>query len=307
MKNPLRIATRQSPLALWQAEFVKQQIEEKFSDIIVELMPITTEGDKLLDTSLAKIGGKGLFIKELEQALYDGRADIAVHSMKDMTVILPEGLTIAAVLARENPSDVFISNQHGNLELLPNGSIVGTSSLRRQAYVAKLRPDLKIKILRGNVNTRLAKLDKGEYDAILLAYAGVKRLNLLERVRHVFSPYEMLPAIGQGIIGIECHVENKAVVDMLGTLNHLPTQYRLTAERAMNATLEGGCQSPVAGFAVLEEPDKLWLRGCVAMPDASKMIVAEGRASVTDAKQLGQRVANDLLDQGAQAILCLEH
>lgn len=301
-QNTLRIATRSSPLALWQAEFVKQQLEKYHPDLTVTLVPIKTRGDKILDTPLAKIGGKGLFIKELEEAMLDGRADIAVHSMKDVPMELPEGMQLPVICEREDPRDAFVSNHHDNLAAIPEGGHVGTSSLRRQALVRAARPDLKVSSLRGNVQTRLGKLDQGDFDAILLAAAGLKRLQMQARIRCAMSPDDFLPAVGQGAVGIECREQDERICALLAPLNDVDTWDRVTAERAMNRRLEGGCQVPIAGFALLED-DQLWLRGMVASEDGQQVLAAEARASRTLASELGESVAENLLQQGAGRIL----
>lgn len=235
----LRIATRQSPLALWQAYYVRDHLQAHWPDLTVELVPMVTRGDVLLDTPLAKVGGKGLFVKELELALLDGRADIAVHSMKDVPVAFPEGLGLVTICEREDPRDAFVSPKYARLEDLPEGSIVGTSSLRRQCQLREIRPDLIVRDLRGNVGTRLAKLDNGDYDAIILAAAGLKRLELEERIRYALPPEQSLPAVGQGAVGIECRLNDTRTQALLAPLNDIDTATRVSAERAMNTRLEG--------------------------------------------------------------------
>ncbi|AZK64577.1 hydroxymethylbilane synthase [Pectobacterium versatile] len=302
LANIIRIATRQSPLALWQAQYVQQCLNHLYPDLHVELVPMVTRGDIILDTPLAKVGGKGLFVKELELALLEGRADIAVHSMKDVPVEFPDGLGLTTICERDDPRDAFVSNHYDSLEQLPEGSCVGTSSLRRQCQLRARRPDLVIRDLRGNVGTRLSKLDNGEYDAIILAVAGLKRLGLEERIRCALSPEESLPAVGQGAIGIECRLDDEHVRQLLAPLNHSATAARVLAERAMNVRLEGGCQVPIGSYAELEG-DTLWLRALVGAPDGSQMIVGERRGSVSDAEQLGIALAEELLAKGASAIL----
>ncbi|AVT60705.1 hydroxymethylbilane synthase [Pectobacterium versatile] len=302
LANIIRIATRQSPLALWQAQYVQQCLNHLYPDLHVELVPMVTRGDIILDTPLAKVGGKGLFVKELELALLEGRADIAVHSMKDVPVEFPDGLGLTTICERDDPRDAFVSNHYDSLEQLPEGSCVGTSSLRRQCQLRARRPDLVIRDLRGNVGTRLSKLDNGEYDAIILAVAGLKRLGLEERIRCPLSPEESLPAVGQGAIGIECRLDDEHVRQLLAPLNHPATAARVLAERAMNVRLEGGCQVPIGSYAELEG-DTLWLRALVGAPDGSQMIVGERRGSVSDAEQLGIALAEELLAKGASAIL----
>ncbi|WP_017939730.1 hydroxymethylbilane synthase [Zestomonas thermotolerans] len=298
----IRIATRKSALALWQAEYVKARLEQAHPGLAVSLVPMVSRGDKLLDAPLAKIGGKGLFVKELETALLENQADIAVHSMKDVPMEFPEGLGLYCICEREDPRDAFVSNTHESLDELPAGSVVGTSSLRRQAQLLARRPDLEIRFLRGNVNTRLAKLDAGEYDAIILAAAGLIRLGFEARIRSFIGVEDSLPAGGQGAVGIECRSADSELHALLAPLHHRETALRVTAERALNRRLNGGCQVPIACYAVLEH-DQLWLRGLVGQPDGSQLLRAEARASAEQAEALGVRVAEDLLGQGADAIL----
>lgn len=302
MSRTLRIATRQSLLALWQAEYVKAQLQSLHSDLNVELVTMVTKGDKILDTPLAKIGGKGLFVKELESAMLEGRADIAVHSMKDVPMEFPEGLGLAVICERENPTDAFVSNTYAHLENLPAGAVVGTSSLRREVQLRERRPDLVIKSLRGNVQTRLGKLDAGEYDAIILASAGLIRLNLDERIRYRIPAEESLPAGGQGAVGIECRMDDKETLALLAPLNHQPTATRVLAERALNRRLEGGCQVPIGCYAELKG-DQLWLRGLVGRPDGTKVLRDEIRGSSDAAEALGIELAERLLAAGADTIL----
>lgn len=301
----LRIATRKSALALWQAEFVKAELEAAHPQLTVTLVPMVSRGDQLLDSPLAKIGGKGLFVKELQSALMDKRADIAVHSMKDVPMEFPEGLGLFCVCEREDPRDAFVSNHYASLDELPKGSIVGTSSLRRQAQILAQRPDLVVNFLRGNVNTRLAKLDAGEYDAIILAAAGLLRLGFAERIRSSLDVSKHLPSGGQGAVGIECRSDDTAIHQLLKPLHHPATAARVTAERALNKHLNGGCQVPIACYAVLEDDNQLWLRGFVGQPDASTLLYAERRAHKDDAEALGIQVAEDLLAQGAGEILAI--
>ncbi|MGG2399215.1 hydroxymethylbilane synthase [Pseudomonas sp. SH1-B] len=302
MSREIRIATRKSALALWQAEYVKARLEQAHPGLSVTLVPMVSRGDKLLDAPLAKIGGKGLFVKELETALLENEADIAVHSMKDVPMDFPEGLGLYCICEREDPRDAFVSNTFDSLDALPAGSVVGTSSLRRQAQLLARRPDLKIQFLRGNVNTRLAKLDAGEYDAIILAAAGLIRLGFEERIRSSISAEDSLPAGGQGAVGIECRSADSDVHALLAPLHHPDTALRVTAERALNKHLNGGCQVPIACYALLEN-DQLWLRGLVGQPDGGLLLRAEDRAASSDAEALGVRVAEALLAQGADAIL----
>lgn len=300
--SKLRIATRKSALAMWQAEHVKARLEALHPGLEVELLGMSTKGDKILDVPLAKVGGKGLFVKELEAAMLENRADIAVHSMKDVPMEFPEGLGLAVISEREDPTDAFVSNQYANLDELPEGAVVGTSSLRRRCQVSELRPDLKIEWLRGNVNTRLAKLDNGEYDAIILASSGLKRLEFHDRIKSIIPDTVSLPAAGQGALGIECRLEDKDVIELLKPLIHLPTQVCVTAERAMNRRLEGGCQVPIGGYATLEG-DQLYVRGLVGEPDGSRIIRDEVRGTADQAEQLGIQLAEALLAQGAGEIL----
>jgi hydroxymethylbilane synthase len=298
----LRIATRKSPLALWQAEHVRAHLQQLHPGLQVELVTMSTQGDRVLDSPLAKIGGKGLFVKELEQGMLAGRADIAVHSMKDVPVELPEGLEIAAILEREDPRDAFVSNRFGALSELPQGARVGTSSLRRQCQLRAVRPDLEILDLRGNVNTRLAKLDAGDYDAIVLASAGLKRLGMALRITRALEPEDMLPAIAQGVIGIECRSDDMAVKALIDPLNHAVTGLRTQAERALNATLAGGCQAPVAGFSTITG-DRIELRGLVGWPNGSAIVRGEISGPAAEAAALGVQLARELLERGARPIL----
>lgn len=300
MSREIRIATRKSALALWQAEYVKARLEQAHPGLKVSLVPMVSRGDKLLDAPLAKIGGKGLFVKELETALLESEADIAVHSMKDVPMDFPAGLGLFCICEREDPRDAFVSNTYDSLDALPAGSVVGTSSLRRQAQLLARRPDLKIHFLRGNVNTRLAKLDAGEYDAIILAAAGLIRLGFEARIRASISVDDSLPAGGQGAVGIECRTADAEIHALLAPLHHAETAARVTAERALNKRLNGGCQVPIACYA-LREGEQLWLRGLVGQPDGGLLLRAEGRGS--DAEALGVQVAEQLLAQGAEAIL----
>ncbi|MEQ4676612.1 hydroxymethylbilane synthase [Providencia vermicola] len=300
--NIVRIATRKSPLALWQAHFVKDKLEQLHPGLQVELVPMVTKGDIILDTPLAKVGGKGLFVKELELALLEGRADIAVHSMKDVPVEFPEGLGLVTICEREDPRDAFVSNQYDNIDALPKGSIVGTSSLRRQCQLRELRPDLTIRDLRGNVGTRLSKLDNGEYDAIILAVAGLKRLGLEERIRTALEPEQCLPAVGQGAVGIECRLDDVLTRELLAVLNDDDTSICVLAERAMNMRLEGGCQVPIGSYAIWQD-DKIWLRALVGAPDGSVIIRGERLIAPQEASQAGISLAEELLAQGAREIL----
>ena len=301
-QQTVRIATRKSALALWQAEYVKAKLEHFHPGINVELVPMTTKGDIILDTPLAKVGGKGLFVKELEVAMLENRADIAVHSMKDVPVEFPEGLGLEIICPREDPRDAFVSNTIKSLADLPQGAIVGTSSLRRQCQIKALRPDLDIRDLRGNVNTRLKKLDNGEYDAIILAAAGLIRLEMPERIQEYIEPEVMLPANGQGAVGIECRNEDTTIKALLAPLACENTRIRVVAERAMNRALEGGCQVPIGSYAVLEG-QQVYLRGLVGAIDGSEILTSEVRGSIDEAAQLGNQLADNLLAKGADKIL----
>lgn len=298
----LRIATRRSPLALWQAEHVKARLCAAHPGLGVELLPMSTAGDRLLGQSLATAGGKGLFVKELEVAMLEGRADLAVHSMKDVPVQLPHAMTLAALLAGEDPRDAFVSNAHASLDHLPRGAIVGTASLRRASQLRALRPDLAVEALRGNVNTRLAKLDNGEYDAIILACAGLDRLGFSERIRERLAVTRMLPAIAQGVVGVECRADDRQLHDWLAALHDERSALRLRAERAFNARLGGACQVPVAGHATASG-ERLRLVGLVGSPDGSQIVRGEIEGPADEAAQLGLSLAERLLDDGATPIL----
>lgn len=300
--NTLKIATRQSPLALWQAEHIKARLQALHPGLTVELVKFVTQGDKILDTPLAKIGGKGLFVKELENALLDGRADLAVHSMKDVPMDLPDNLTLAVICERENPFDAFVSNQYLTLDDLPQGARLGTSSLRRKSQIQAYRPDLTIIDLRGNVGTRLGKLDVGEYDAIILAAAGLKRLQLESRIKQILPADLSLPAVGQGALGLECRSNDQAVLTLIAPLFDSATNICIRAERAFNRTLQGGCQVPIAGFAVLEN-NQLTMQGRVGSPDGQQLLKAEISGAPEQAEQLGQQLAQRLLEQGAGELL----
>ncbi|PLW84154.1 hydroxymethylbilane synthase [Kineobactrum sediminis] len=304
MSRTITIATRESPLALWQAEFVRDALQRTHPGLEVVLLGMTSRGDQLLDVPLAKVGGKALFVKELETALLDRSADIAVHSMKDVPMEFPEGLALGVICEREDPSDAFVSNHFDSVADLPPGSVVGTSSLRRECQLRTARPDLQIRFLRGNVNTRLRKLDAGEYDAIVLATAGLLRLEMGARVRQRLPVTDSLPAGGQGAVGIELRSDDVGLLELLQPLHHVPTALRVTAERALNRRLEGGCQVPIACYAELNAAGtELWLRGLVGRPDGTLVLRAERSAPVADAEALGIAVAEDLLQQGAAAIL----
>ncbi|MEW5248569.1 hydroxymethylbilane synthase [Microbulbifer discodermiae] len=297
----IRIATRESALALWQANHVKNRLEQEHPALEVELLPLTSRGDQLLDRPLAKVGGKGLFVKELEVAMLEGRADIAVHSMKDVPMAFPDGLHLPVICEREDPRDAFVSNHFATIDALPKGAVVGTSSLRRQCQLLAGRPDLTVKFLRGNVNTRLAKLDAGEFDAIILAAAGLLRLDMRERIRDFLSPGLLLPAGGQGAIGIECR-RDPDLDALLCPLHHPETSARLAAERALVKRLDGSCQVPIGSYAEIEGK-QLWLRGLVGSPDGRTLVRAEARGKAEDSEALGVAVAEMLLAQGADRIL----
>jgi len=300
----VRIATRESALALWQAEYVKAQLEHFHQDINVVLVPMTTKGDIWLDTPLAKIGGKGLFVKELEVAMLEDRADIAVHSMKDVPVEFPDGLGLEVICPREDPRDAFVSNTYASLSDLPQGAIVGTSSLRRQCQLKAKRPDLDLRDLRGNVNTRLKKLDEGQYDAIILAAAGLVRLEMAERIAQYIEPEEMLPANGQGAVGIECRTNDETIKALLAPLECSATRVRVLTERAMNKTLEGGCQVPIASYSVISTDGKeVHLRGLVGAIDGSEIIESEITGPIEQGEALGNTLAQELLSRGADEIL----
>lgn len=303
MSADIVIATRESPLALWQAHFVRDTLQAGHPGLRVELLGMTSRGDQVLDVPLAKVGGKGLFVKELETALLDERAHIAVHSMKDVPMDFPEGLELGVICEREEPSDAFVSNRFENLDSLPQGAIVGTSSLRRECQLRERRPDLEVRFLRGNVNTRLRKLDDGEYDAIILASAGLLRLGMAERIRSVIPVSQSLPAGGQGAVGIELRTGDTRTRELLEPLHHRATAERVLAERALNRHLNGGCEVPIAAFAEHVENDELWLRGLVGRPDGSSILRAEARGSRSEPQALGIQVAEMLLGDGAAAIL----
>lgn len=300
----LRIATRKSQLAMWQAEHVRDRLMAVHSELEVELVPLSTKGDKITDTPLSKIGGKGLFVKELEDAMLDGRADIAVHSMKDVPMHFPEGLGLSVILEGADPTDAFVSNHYRSLDELPEGARIGTASLRRGLQMREARPDLSILNLRGNVQTRLGKLDDGEFDAIILATSGLRRLGLDDRITQAMPPEICLPACGQGALGIECRLHDPELIALLAPLDDADTATRVRAERALNTRLEGGCQVPIAGHAVLDlENETMWLRGLVGNPEGTEVLRAEGYGSMHEPEALGIRIAEDLLDQGAGKIL----
>lgn len=309
--STITIATRESPLALWQAEFIKTQLQHYYPNLTVNLLGMTTKGDQILDSPLSKIGGKGLFVKELESSLLDGRADLAVHSMKDVPMHFPEGLELGVICKRHNPFDALVSHHYASLDDLPQGAVVGTSSLRRQSQLLLLRPDLVVKSLRGNVNTRLRKLDDGEYDAIILAASGLQRLGMDDRITAIIDDKQSLPAVGQGALGIEVRCSDSAIKQLLSVLIDPESTLTVAAERAMNTRLNGGCQVPIAGFAQLEQ-QQLQLSALVAEPDGSLVLRSSASINIdTDdylqhvsaAEALGVKVADDLLAQGAEQIL----
>ncbi|MEM1191622.1 MAG: hydroxymethylbilane synthase [Pseudomonadota bacterium] len=302
MSSDIIIATRESPLALWQAYFVRDALKKAHPGLSVELLGMTSRGDQVLDVPLAKVGGKGLFVKELETALLDGRAHIAVHSMKDVPMEFPEGLELGVICEREEPCDAFVSNSYGSIDELPAGAVVGTSSLRRECQLRERRPDLEVRFLRGNVNTRLRKLDEGEYDAILLACAGLIRLEMAERIRARIPVADSLPAGGQGAVGIELRMDDQRSRELLAPLHHGATAERVLAERSLNRRLQGGCEVPIAAFAE-HDGDELWLRGLVGRPDGSKALRAQARGPRSEPETLGVNVAEQLLAAGAAEIL----
>lgn len=300
--NPLFIATRKSPLAMWQAEFVKAQLLQQHPQLAIELIGMSTQGDVLLDVPLAKIGGKGLFIKELEEQMLAGKAQLAVHSMKDLPAVLPEGFAVGAVMARHNPLDAFVSNTYASLDELPQGAIVGTSSLRRKSQLLAVRPDLQLHDLRGNIHTRMRKLDEGQYDAIILAAAGLERMDMPERIRSVIPAEVCLPAVAQGALAIEVLANDARTQGFVDCLNDESTLACVRAERAMNAALEGGCQVPIGSYAIWQG-EQIWLRGLVASLDGKTIIRGERKGSAADAQAMGEDLAQELLTNGAKSIL----
>ncbi len=300
-KQSITIATRESPLALWQANWVKGRLQALYPGLEVNLLGITTSADRM-SIPLMEVGGKGLFVKELEEALLEKRADIAVHSMKDVPMTLPAGLCLPVMCEREDPWDVLVSNQFISLNELPSNTVVGTSSLRRRSQLCALRPDLQMKDLRGNVNTRLQRLDAGEYGALILAAAGLKRLGLQQRISAFLNADQLLPAPGQGVLGIECREEDIETLTLIAVLNDEPAHVCVTAERALCRRLEGGCQTPIAAYAEMIQ-EKIFLRGLVANVDGTVILRAQKTGHVEDAEILGETVAEELLSQGARAIL----
>jgi len=297
------IASRESALAMWQAEHIRDRLRALYPQCDVSILGMTTQGDRILDVTLSKIGGKGLFVKELEAALEDGRADLAVHSLKDVPMVMPDGFTLAAICEREDPHDAFVSNHYDNVAALPPGSVVGTSSLRRESQLRERFPHLVVEPLRGNVQTRLRKLDEGQYAAIILAASGLKRLGLDDRIRNVISSDDSLPAVGQGALGIECRADRSDVIALLQPLHHPDTATCVLAERALSRALAGSCQVPLGGYAELQDGNKLRLRGFVASPDGKSMVRADLSGDAADPEALGKRVADALRAQGADEIL----
>lgn len=302
MMSTLRIATRKSPLAVWQAEHVAERLRRLHPGLSVELVKMSTRGDRILDAPLAKIGGKGLFLKELEEGLLDGRADVAVHSMKDVPAEITPDLILPVILDRGDPCDAFVSNRYSALDALPQGAVLGTASLRRQSQVRARRPDLLVETLRGSVNTRLQKLDDGRFDAIILAASGLQRLGLGERIARRMPPEESLPAVGQGALGIQCRANDPEVEALIAPLDDAETHTRLLAERAMNRQLEGSCQVPIGAYAELDGSE-LHLRGFVGAPDGSRLVRGEIRGAADQAAALGEKLGHDLLARGGREIL----
>ena len=302
MQQTIKIATRKSPLALWQAEYVRAALEHYHPNLTVELVKMTTKGDQILNSPLSKIGGKGLFIKELEIGMLEGKADIAVHSMKDMPYEIPVEFELGAVLERENPYDALVSNHFDSIENLPRNAKVGTCSMRRIVQLKALRPDLEILDLRGNINTRLQKLDDGEFDAIILACAGLIRLGFESRIKQQISAEQSLPAVGQGAVGIEIRANDKPVLDLIAPLVNEQTSQRISAERAMNARLEGGCSVPIAGFSTIDR-DKITLTGLVGNVASGVILKHQVTGNVDNAEVLGVQLADKLIEKGAREIL----
>lgn len=303
--NPIKtltIASRESALALWQSEHIKARLETLYPELGVTILGMTTQGDKILDVPLAKIGGKGLFVKELETAIIEGHADIAVHSMKDVPMEFPEGLELAVICERENPFDAFVSNHFNNVDALPQGAVVGTSSLRRHSQLISQRPDLIVKSLRGNVNTRLAKLDAGEFDAIILAASGLMRLGFNDRIKSTLTAEQSLPAVGQGALGLECRSIDNSIKTLLAPLSHQDSELCVRAERAMNRHLHGGCQVPIAGYATIDN-NVLTLSGLVASLDGKTVLKACQQDIAENAEKLGVSLAKELLEKGAGPLL----
>ena len=304
--NQLRIATRRSPLALWQAQYVAERLRAQNPGLSVELVGMSTRGDEMTDRPLMAVGGKALFVKALEEGMLEDRADLAVHSMKDVPATLPAAFELPVILNRDEPCDAFVSQHYNNVADLPIGARVGTASLRRECQLRARRPDLVVGSVRGNVQTRLSKLESGEFDAIILAASGLMRLDMGDRITALMSPEESLPAVGQGALGIECRADNDELIAMLHGLNDPDTHDRVAAERAVNARLEGSCHVPLAAYAVLNE-DALWLRALVASRDGTQVLRAQGHCPRAQGPALGQQLADELLAQGAAAILAQAH
>ena len=298
----VKIGTRKSKLALWQTEFIAKKIKENFPNIDIEIIKITTKGDKILDVPLAKIGGKGLFVKEIEEALLNGEIDLAVHSLKDVPTHFPEGLGLTAITEREDPRDCLVSIKYKSLEELPEGAIVGTSSLRRKSQLLKLRPDLNIKDLRGNVDTRLKKLENGEYDAIVLAYAGLKRLGLKDRASYIFPPEQFIPAVAQGFLGIETRLNDEKILNIVKKLNHIESYIRAEAERAFLKRLEGGCQVPLGCYSEISN-NYLTLTGFISDLKGERFLKETVKGRKNEYKELGIKLAEILLKKGGEEIL----
>lgn len=299
----LKIATRRSPLAMWQAEHVADRLRQLHPELVVELVGMSTRGDEITDRPLMAVGGKALFVKALEEGLLAGRADIAVHSMKDVPAEVPAAFCLPVILDRDDPRDAFVSERYESVAALPDGARVGTASLRRECQLRARRPDLVVESLRGNVQTRLSKLESGEFDAIILAASGLKRLGMADRIRAAIPPEDSLPAVGQGALGIECRADDDEVIALLLGLNDADTYDRVVAERAVNARLEGSCHVPLAAYAELEGADGLWLRALVASRDGTQVLRAEQRGSRAEGEALGEAVAQALLAQGAAELL----
>ncbi|RMA97009.1 hydroxymethylbilane synthase [Hydrogenothermus marinus] len=298
----IRIGTRGSKLALWQANFVASKLKKHFPEIEIEIIKIKTKGDKILDVPLAKIGGKGLFVKEIEDALLKNEIDIAVHSLKDVPTYFPDGLGLTAIMEREDPRDAFLSVKYNSLNELPKGASVGTSSLRRKVQLKLKRSDLNIKDLRGNVDTRIRKLEEGQYDAIILAYAGLKRLGLENKVKQILDIDIMLPAVAQGFLAIETRLEDKKTNNIISTLNHKESEIRAKAERAFLKTLEGGCQVPLAGYSEIKD-GKLYLTGFISDLEAKRVFKDKISGNLEEAEDLGINLAKNLLEKGAKEVL----
>ena len=298
----IRIGTRKSKLALWQANYIAEKLKEHFPDLDVELVKITTKGDKILDVPLAKVGGKGLFVKEIEEAMLRNEIDIAVHSLKDVPTYFPEGLGLVAITEREDPRDAFLSVKYSSIDEMPEGAVLGTSSLRRKAQIMIKRKDLEIKDLRGNVDTRIRKLEEGQYDGIILAYAGLKRLGLQNKVKQVFDPAYMIPAVAQGFLGIEARLDDEKTKEIVSVLNHEESFIRATAERAFLKKLEGGCQVPLAAYSEIYD-GKLKITGFVSDLTGDRFFRDSIEGSLDKAEELGEKLANKLLEEGAKEVL----